>query len=275
MASPQAAILAGLIPYFVDVNPQTWALDPDGIEDVISGAPGEVGAVMPVAPFGQSIDVAAWDRFRRRSGLPVVIDAAAGFDTVSATPTPAIVSLHATKVFGVGEGGFVLCENLDLVRDIRTRTNFGFHGSREALIPAINAKLSEYHAAVGLAALDEWILTRAESLDIASGYRRRLSGVLAWRDFRTGSVRRGCHRSACSISRATDADHLEQRMNTEGIETRRWWGLGAHAHPSMSGWPRAPLPVTEALSKATLAVPMFRDMKTADVDRVIQRIEAS
>jgi dTDP-4-amino-4,6-dideoxygalactose transaminase len=274
VASAQAAILAGLIPYFVDVDPQTWALDPDGIDEVIARAPGRVGAVMPVAPFGGSIDVNAWDRFRRRTGLPVAIDAAAGFDTVLPTATPAIVSLHATKVLGVGEGGFVLCGNLDLVRNIRTRSNFGFHGSRQAAIPAINAKLSEYHAAVGLAALDEWIPARAEWLDLAADYRHRLSRS------RMAELQAGFGEtwvsSVCLLDlRATDADHLEKRMNAEGIETRRWWGHGAHAHSSMSGWPRTPLPTTERLAKSTLAVPMFRDMKTADVDRVIDCIETT
>ncbi len=60
-ASPQAAVLAGLVPYFVDVDARTWALEPDAIDDIIASAPGDVGAVMPVAPFGRPIDVHAWD----------------------------------------------------------------------------------------------------------------------------------------------------------------------------------------------------------------------
>ena len=72
-----------------------------------------------------------------------------------------------------------------------------------------------------------------------------------------------------------DADHLERRMTSAAIETRRWWGHGAHAHGSMSACPRAPLPVTEELSRSTLGVPMFRDLESGDVDRVIEAIEAS
>src|SRR5712691_5699531 len=51
VASAQASVMAGLRPFFVDVDPQTWAIDPDAIRDVISRAPAQVGAVMPVAPF--------------------------------------------------------------------------------------------------------------------------------------------------------------------------------------------------------------------------------
>ena len=59
-----------------------------------------------------------------------------------------------------------------LIRDIQIRTNFGFAGTREAaVLPAGNAKLSEYHAAVGLAALDEWSEDRNEWIMVAQAYR--------------------------------------------------------------------------------------------------------
>lgn len=273
VASPQAAMLAGLVPYFVDVDPETWALDPHAIEAVIEQAPEEVGAVMPVVPFGRPIDLEAWDRFRSTSGLAVVIDAAAGFDTVAPTGTPAVVSLHATKVLGTGEGGFILCNNADLILDIRARMNFGFHGSRDARVPAFNAKLSEYHAAVGHAALDEWADARVEWLAVAARYRAALadsSVALLQEGFGRGWVS-----SVCVLQlKRTDADRLERHLSTMAIETRRWWGNGAHAHLSMSLCPRAPLPATEALSRSTLAVPIFRDLTPADLDRVIAGVEA-
>src|SRR5258707_8301734 len=115
IASAHAVMMAGLIPYFVDVDADTWAVAPECIADVIAGAPAAVGAVMPVFPFGQPIDVAAWDRFRSRTGLPVVIDAAAGFDAITPGATPAVISLHATKAFGIGEGGFVMSTGTSIV----------------------------------------------------------------------------------------------------------------------------------------------------------------
>lgn len=272
VASPQAAILAGLVPYFVDVDRGTWALEPDAIDAVIGRAPREVGAVMPVAPFGGPIDSDAWDRFRSRTGLAVVIDAAAGFDTVTPTNTPAVVSLHATKVLGIGEGGFVLCNNPDLILGMRARMNFGFQGSRQARVPAFNAKLSEYHAAVGHAALDEWPDARAEWLRVAARYRAALAGSSAARlqdGFGSSWVS-----SVCVLgSNGNDAHHLEQHMSSAAVETRRWWGQGAHAHESMSPYPRAPLPVTEELSRSTLAVPAFRDLPATDIDRVVECVE--
>ena len=174
VATAHAAVMAGLIPYFVDVDTKTWTLDSNRIDQEVARAPGPVSAVVPVAAFGQPVDVAAWDRIRSRTGLAVVIDAAAGFDSLRPGATPAVVSLHATKVLGVGEGGFVACTDVSLIRSIRSRANFGFHRTRQAVTSAVNAKLSEYHAAVGLAALDEWATVREEWMCLARAYRAAL-----------------------------------------------------------------------------------------------------
>jgi dTDP-4-amino-4,6-dideoxygalactose transaminase len=174
IASAHAVRLAGLVPYFVDVDARTWAIDVTSIADLMSYAPAQVGAVMPVVPFGQPIDLAAWGRFRASTGVPVVIDAAAGFDSLVPSETPAVVSLHATKTLGIGEGGFVVSTDQSLIKEIRARANFGFRADRTAVVPAMNAKLSEYHAAVGLAALDEWPHARADWAAVAGAYRRAL-----------------------------------------------------------------------------------------------------
>lgn len=264
VASAHAATMAGLVPYFVDVEADTWALDAEEIANAISQAPAEVGAVMPVAPFGQPIDIAAWDRFRSRTGLPVVIDAAAGFDSLKPGEVPAVVSLHATKIFGVGEGGFVASTDTSLKRSIRARSNFGFDGTREAIAAAANAKLSEYHAAVGLAALDEWDEVRAEWMMLAQAYRAALS-VSNRMNFQDGFGERWVT-STCMLN-LTDpaARRSETALQKAGIETRLWWGNGAHAHRATAAMPRTALPATEALARSTLGLPLYRGLTSAQI----------
>jgi dTDP-4-amino-4,6-dideoxygalactose transaminase len=266
VAAPHAATMVGLIPYFVDVDEGTWALDPTKIEDQIAGAPAAVSAVMPTMPFGLPLDVTAWETFRTRTGLAVVIDAAAGFDSVLPSATPAVVSLHATKVLGVGEGGFVISTDLSTSRAVRMRSNFGFHGSREARAPAFNAKLSEYHAAVGHAGLDEWNQARAEWNVAAKEYRRALdgTGICLQQGFGVSWVG-----STCVLNFIEPvADRVERALAEHDIETRRWWGAGAHAHPATAAFPRSTLPVTEALAHSTLAVPFYRDLTAAQISRI-------
>jgi dTDP-4-amino-4,6-dideoxygalactose transaminase len=274
IASAHAVRLAGLVPYFVDVDARTWAIDAASTADLISRAPAQIGAMMPVVPFGQPIDLAAWDRFRATTGIPVVIDAAAGFDSLVPSETPTVVSLHATKALGIGEGGFVVSTDQSLIKEIRTRANFGFSAARTAVVPAMNAKLSEYHAAVGLAALDEWPQARAEWAAVAGAYRRALlesNRVRFQNGFGDSWVSSTCNLSFVDALAA----RLEGLLADARIQSRSWWGDGAHAHPATAACPRSPLPATERLVSSTIGVPMFRDMTAADVDRVTDCILAA
>jgi dTDP-4-amino-4,6-dideoxygalactose transaminase len=274
VASAHAVRLAGLVPYFVDVDARTWAIDAASMSDLIARAPAQVGAVMPVVPFGQPIDFAAWDRFRACTGMPVVIDAAAGFDSLLPTEAPAVVSLHATKTLGVGEGGFVVSTDQSLIKEIRTRANFGFSKERTAIVPAMNAKLSEYHAAVGLAALDEWPHARAEWAAVAGAYRRALPESNRVRF--QGGFGESWISSTCNLSFADAlAAQLDGLLANARIQSRSWWGDGAHAHPATAACPRSALPETQRLIRSTIGVPMFRDMTGADVGRVTDCILAA
>lgn len=269
VASAHAAMMAGLIPFFVDVDPDTWALDPEKIGEAIVGAPAKVGAIMPVAPFGRPIDVAAWDRFQARARIPVVIDAAAAFDSVVPGRTPAVVSLHATKAFGVGEGGFVMSADLSMVRNARIRSNFGLDEYRQSQMPATNAKLSEYHAAVGLAMFDEWAEARAQWLAAAQTYREMLTGsnqVRFQQGFGETWVAATCIMSFAHSTQARAAKALAEA----GIETRQWWGNGAHAYPATESFSRTPLPVTETLASSTIGMPFYRDMTPAEIRTVAE-----
>jgi dTDP-4-amino-4,6-dideoxygalactose transaminase len=226
---------------------------------------------MPVAPFGRPIDLAAWDRFRSRTGTAVVIDAATAFDAIVPSAAPSVVSLHATKVLGVGEGGFVMSTDAAIVRDIRARANFGFAGTREAVAPSGNAKLSEYHAAVGHAALDEWAEVRPEWMALAKTYRAALreSNELRFQDgFGDSWITSTC------VARLTDSRlaHIESALARAGVETRRWWGDGAHAHPATAAFPRTRLPATASLAQSTLALPLFRGLSAEQIWRIAQTI---
>jgi dTDP-4-amino-4,6-dideoxygalactose transaminase len=174
VASAHAAIMAGLVPYFVDVDPETWALTPSGALDVLAKAPAQIGAVMPVMPFGLPCDVAAWDAFRSETGIAVAIDAAAAFDALAPAGVPSVVSLHATKTLGTGEGGLIISTDASIRSAVWMHSNFGFRGSRRAQVPACNAKLCEYQAAVGHASLDEWPEARTQWVEAANRYRRAL-----------------------------------------------------------------------------------------------------
>ena len=268
VASAHAVRAAGLTPWFLDVSERDWALSPSSARRALDELGERVVAVMPVAPFGCPLDVEAWDRFHEETRLPVVIDGAAAFDTARAGKVPTMVSLHATKALGSGEGGLLLSRDVDLIRAIQERSNFGFFGSRRVSVAATNAKLSEYHAAVGLAALDEWPRRRRALEQVASHYARRLERELEV-EFLPG-FGGGWVSNTCTLRlRGRETEPLPARLAARGIEVRRWWGEGCHRQPAFAACGSAPLPVTATLAREVLSLPYYTDIPERDVERVV------
>lgn len=246
IATPMAIMAAGHVPYFVDVCA-------DGFINGQITVPSEVKAIVMVFPFGKiSLDC-------NNLSIPVVVDAAAGFDVVSKYPRPSnvpvVISTHATKVFGTGEGGFVTCTDTDLLVKVRNVLNFGMNSNREVNLCGINGKMSEYHAAVGLASLDEWGEKRKQWVT-ALGYYTSLVG---------------CSPSPVAVSsfsiQCDDAKETVQKLADRGVQAKHSW-YGCHTHPIFSGIPRDPLPVTEELIKTTLHLPLFPDITVEQADYV-------
>jgi dTDP-4-amino-4,6-dideoxygalactose transaminase len=262
-ASGHAARLAGLEPWLVDVEPAGWRLTPEAAEAYLRFPPGPVGAVMPVMPFGSPTDLEEWDAFRDRTGLAVAVDAAAAFDTLKAARVPAVVSLHATKALGVGEGGFVASLETEAILDIRGRANFGFLGSRKSRETALNAKLSEYAAAVGLAALAEWPEAREDFRHVGIAYVRGMANSSV--SLQPGLGDAWVTSTVVAAMPREKRTSALKRLKQAGIATRRWWGGGLHGHAAFSSCPRTRLPVTNALAATTLGLPCWRDLPEATV----------
>ncbi|MBA2435580.1 MAG: DegT/DnrJ/EryC1/StrS family aminotransferase [Chthoniobacterales bacterium] len=265
---------AGLVPWIVDVDPESWALEPDAARELLREAPGPISAVMPVSPFGHPIDFAAWSSFRDETGVAVVIDAAAMFDTIQAGSVPAVVSLHATKVLGVGEGGFVVTDDAGFIQELQKRANFGFWGSREATAPSLNGKMSEYTAAVGLAALDTWETTRADFARVAVSYREALAGqgkVILQEGFGGRWV------SSTVMVAAADAgaEAVGRELAAHRIGTRRWWGGGLHRHGAFAKFPRGRTQQTEDLANSVLGLPCWRDLPNDKIRQICEFVIAA
>lgn len=267
-ATAAAVRQAGLVPWFLDVDPRSWQLTPAAVEAALPSAPGPLAAVLPVAPFGAAVAPATWHAFRESHGLPVVLDAAAAFDTLTAANALAVVSLHATKPLGIGEGGFVLCATAAQAEQIRRRSNFGFDRHHAAIWPGGNAKLSEYAAAVGLAALDAWPEVRESFVGAAERYRRALAAAPAGYQVSPPFAAPGVGSCCNIVLDRPQAIAVVEGLQARGIEARRWWGAGCHVQPAYADCPRQPLPVTEDLARRVVALPYHAEMTEAGIAEI-------
>ncbi|MBP2230098.1 dTDP-4-amino-4,6-dideoxygalactose transaminase [Azospirillum agricola] len=264
-ATAVAVLRAGLTPWFHEVAEDDWRLSPEMVADSLRGNPtlgARVSHVMVTAPFGAVVEAEPWRAFSDRFGLPVTIDAASGFDRLRGGPVDAVVSLHATKVLGIGEGGVVIARDAVQAARIRDLVQLGLSDERVIRQAGMNAKLSEYGAAIGLAALEIWSERRATLERLHARYAARLKGETGLSLWAPEGV------SSTLMVRLPSRVAVEtgQRLAAQGIATRRWWHAGCHRQPAFAAFPRQPLPITEALADSVLGLPFHEGLADADVD---------
>lgn len=230
-ASVLAIYQAKLIPFFVDVDLKTQTPLVSQVEKAVQDH--QVSSLMVVCPFGAPVDVSFWESLAQRLNIQLVFDAAASFDSWQGSKAPAVISLHATKILGAGEGGIVLSSSEKYIREVRSMTVFGFTSpERTSQYLGQNAKLSEYHAAVALTALDSYERDRDRLRLIANLYKEHLDGLSV--SFQEGFGDKWLSLTLIvSFDFNIDIVELEKDLSAKQIQTRRWWNL-CHLHSAFN-----------------------------------------
>lgn len=230
-ACPLAAIHAGLIPVFADINSEHWILTPETARRIAAKI--SVKAVMPVAVYGVPLPADAWDAFTRDTGIPVIIDAAAAIE-LQKIPAHCLVahSLHATKPFGLGEGGLLIGANREQITRARILSNFGTN-DRIAHDCGSNAKMSEFHAAVGLAQIARWPGIKARRAVMLEKYRAALARLPI-------TLQPGIERATASLLMASaqscSAGAVMAGLRTRSIATHQTYLPPLYRHPAFAGY---------------------------------------
>ena len=262
-ATVTAVISAGLVPMFVDVDAATCVIDLDRLQD--KEILRRTAAVLTVASFGHLPDLVQCNAFEARTGIPVIVDAAGCSDALLSGAVTSLegatvaLSFHATKAFGIGEGGAVATSDASLAHDIRTITNFGFDADRVARLPGINAKMSEYTAAVGLALLDQWPEFRVRYSSVLASYRKHFAAIQNTGRFwlEPNWITTYPH---VIVRSETERDRLMQALKDAQIDSRRWWMDGCHNTPAYGNVARLPLPNTERWVANLVGLPLSVDL---------------
>jgi dTDP-4-amino-4,6-dideoxygalactose transaminase len=276
-ATAAAVEQCGYRPYLADVDGGSWMLAAGRLIDHPKRQ--RVGLVVPVAPFGRPVPQEPWLRWRATTGIPVVIDGAASFAGLAERPgeflgaIPVAISFHATKAFATGEGGGVATHDVELAQRSAQALNFGISGVRDCRMASTNGKISEYHAAVGLAELDGWVEKLAALRAVAVRYRQMLAMAgLVDRFF--GAPDTGPNYALFRCRDASEADRVEHCLRQGGIDFRQWYGKGLHRETYYADLPRDALAVTDALAPCLLGVPMATDLADKTIGRIVDVLAA-
>jgi dTDP-4-amino-4,6-dideoxygalactose transaminase len=269
VATATAVIRAGYQPLIGDVDASTWLLTPETAREY--AAIHRVAAVMPVATFGNPQDVEAWDAFVVDTGIPVVIDAAGAYGNQRiGRHCHVVFSLHATKALAAGEGGLVVSHDTELAARVRRLSNFGIDLERgsQVFVAGENGKLSEYHAAVAHAALDQWpvMVERRRAVQARYHYvlQRHCPGLRMQR-----RPEHGIYPILVGLLPAgLRARDLQPDLLSRGIETRQWYCPTLDRHPAFAAYAAGPLPVAHDLAERLLGLPFFVDIDETQMQRV-------
>ena len=265
VATEKAVVHASRLTSLHDITKEDWILE-------LNSSELKWNHVVATAPFGDDPLFIA-DRFSGTERL--IIDAASCFDASRAIGKNrsidflAMISLHATKLVSTGEGA-VLIGPSDWIEEIRKWSNFGFNGKRESKGSGINAKMSEYNAAVGLASFDGWEGDRESWGLLLDGYSD-FAESLGWRI--QPSVKRGFLTSTCvlNVNSVHEKEVIRKRFFNAGIDTRDWWGKGLHHQFPSGDKSMRDFPVTDFVSETTIGIPMYLGLSQED-SSLIKRI---
>lgn len=157
VATTSSIVWEGCDPVFVDIDPCSFNIDPEKIEASITD---KTSAILATHVYGNPCDIDNIDIIAKKYNLKVIYDAAHCFSTkykgksIFAFGDVVTTSFHATKVFHTIEGGAVFTNDESVLAKLTYMRNFGHDGPEKFQGVGINAKNSEFHAAMGLAVLD-------------------------------------------------------------------------------------------------------------------------
>lgn len=274
-STTHAIARCGLKPVFCDVDPETYTLDPSKIEALITK---ETSAIVPVHVYGTLCDVEAIDAIAKKHGLKVIYDAAHAFGVkrngVSAAcfGDASMFSFHATKVFHTVEGGCVAYKDTALREKLDVGKNFGVSGE-DILCSAPNAKMSEFHAAMGICNLrhiHEYVEARKQ---IVERYRHDLSGVngLKMLKEQPGVESNYAYFPVVFDGAKYTRDEAADRLAGHDVFARKYF-YPLTNHCTAYGFHGDETPIAKFVSDHVLCLPLYPELETADVDRICEII---
>jgi dTDP-4-amino-4,6-dideoxygalactose transaminase len=275
---------AGFVPLFVDIEPDSWQMSPGALREALSRYDGHVAGVMGCSTFGTAAPTVVrdgWHEVCAQSGVPLLIDSAAGFGGVDDQGRPLgaqgdteVFSFHATKPFAIGEGGAVITPDPDLAGRIGRLINFGIDpDSRTSTTAGLNAKMSELQAATGLAMLDRF----QDALARRRATAARLQDLMSAHPLR---YQAGSANSTWQVFQLLVPDPSSRRRALElaaahNIEVRTCFDPPLHRHPAFAQATVAgDLPVTEHVAARTLSLPMANTMGPRQITRMATLMDA-
>jgi dTDP-4-amino-4,6-dideoxygalactose transaminase len=277
-ATGGAIVRVGATPVYVDIDPETFNIDPVKVEEAITE---KTKAIIPVHLYGQMADMETLAKIAEKHNLVIVEDAAQAIGakqngkSVGELSSAATYSFFPTKNLGAyGDGGMIVTNNDDVAEKTGV---IRVHGSKPKYyhhVLGYNSRLDELQAAVlnvKFPHLEEWGELRRQK---AENYTHLLNETLG--DLvKTPVEKEGNYHVFHQYTiRVEKRDELQKFLNEQGVQTMIYYPLPLHLQPVFEnlGYKKGDLPVAEKAANEALSLPMFPELKTEQQEYVVAKI---
>lgn len=269
IATVSAIIAEGCTPVFADIDPATFNLCPNSVRRKITK---NTVAILPVHVFSNPCDLAAFSALADAHKLKLIYDGAHAFDvcvenrSLATAGDITALSFHATKLYNTGEGG--ACVTLDEEIDARIRRLrfFGHNADKDVVENGYNGKMTEIHAALGLANL-------SIHAEVAAKRRRDYEHYVARLKENAAICFQHIEPDAYNFSYMPvvfASDELLNRaifaLESEGIVPRRYFYPAVNTYTKIL--PYQSMPIAEDLANRILCLPHYYDLGVHEIDRI-------
>jgi dTDP-4-amino-4,6-dideoxygalactose transaminase len=272
IATINSIIWEGCTPVFADIDPDTFNINPDKIETSITS---RTVAIMPVHVFGNPCDIEAIDTIAQKHDLKVIYDAAhavgssykgkplLSYGDISAT------SFHATKMLNTAEGGGCIACNEELHRRLQMIRFFGYNEQKDVEIDGFNGKMTEVHAAIGLANLKLLTAALEDRREKYALYKAILSQRQSLTFQRIDGI---CNCSYFPVVFSSEQEllHIQEALLKENIVPRRYFYPSLNTYTSIVKY--VPMPASESLADRILCLPLYYNLSKENICKIAQII---
>ena len=284
---------AGATPIFVDIEPDTYNIDPVKIQEYMKDNL-EIGknikAIIPVHLFGQMCKMDEIMDIANIYNLKVVEDSAQSIGSeykgkrAGSYGDLATFSFFPTKNLGTyGDGGMIVTSNLEYADYCRVFRSHGADPKYYHKLIGINSRLDEIHAAIlliKLRYLDKWLEDR---FGVACRYQRLFNEYFLLREIKLplNNIEFYCslrnhkeHTFNQYVIYAKDRNKLQEYLKLNGIDTSIYYPLCLHLQECFKylGYKVGDFPVAEKVSKHVLALPMYPELTEEQQEYVVGKI---
>ncbi|GAA2894148.1 aminotransferase class I/II-fold pyridoxal phosphate-dependent enzyme [Microbacterium esteraromaticum] len=272
-ATGNSVALTGGTPVFVDIEPETFTLDPEAVEAAITP---RTKGILPVHLYGHPARMRELEKLAADRGVALYEDAAqahgASLDgrPVGSFGEFAMFSLYPTKNMTSGEGGMVTTATDDIARRVKLLRNQGMERQYENEVIGFNARMTDIHAAIGrvqLTKVDAWTRTRQQN---AAFLDTNLQGVVV-PPVADGAVH-VYHQYTVRVSE--DRDGFVAALKAEhNVGAGVYYPIPNHRLPSLAPYaPGLDLPVTEQAAREVVSLPVHPSLSQADLERIVTAV---